>query len=407
MTDSELLDLAARFGTPLYIFDARRAARRVELLRAVLPDRVELCYAIKANPFVLPHIAPLVSRLEVCSPGELAICDACGTDRAAIVVSGVHKDADLMRELVAATEVPGRFTIESRTQLELLHAVAAEAGRRIPALVRLSSGNQFGVDAAEVRAIVEERERYPYLDLRGIQLFSGTQKLSARRVARELERLDALALALEQECGWRAEELEFGPGLPVSYFAGDAFDEDALLAALARAIDGMRFAGSIVLELGRSLVASCGTFLTRVVDTKVNRGQRYAIVDGGIHHLVYFGQSMAMHQPPCHLLAGSDRRMESTGDLASTDPVEAPWNICGSLCSVNDILAKQLPIAGLRAGSVLAFENAGAYCMTEGISLFLSRDLPAVIMLDMAGAPELARAATPTHPLNTPRVPLP
>lgn len=51
MTDSELLDLAARFGTPLYIFDARRAARRVELLRAVLPDRVELCYAIKANPF--------------------------------------------------------------------------------------------------------------------------------------------------------------------------------------------------------------------------------------------------------------------------------------------------------------------------------------------------------------------
>lgn len=104
--------------------------------------------------------------------------------------------------------------------------------------------------------------------------------------------------------------------------------------------------------------------MTRVVDRKTNQSQHYAIVDGGIHQLVYFGQSMAMRRPQVELLQPRDE-----------DGVEN-WNICGSLCTVNDILVKQLPLSRLEVGDVLAFGNAGAYCMTEGISLFLSRDLP-------------------------------
>ena len=160
----------------------------------------------------------------------------------------------------------------------------------------------------------------------------------------------------------------------------------------------MSFHGHIMLELGRSLTASCGTYLTRVVDAKVNAGQRYAIVDGGMHQLVYFGQSMAMKQPCCHLLGADDEN--------SAPADEELWNICGSLCTVNDILAKQLPLSGLEQGSILAFENAGAYCMTEGISLFLSRDLPRVIMVDGHGAPTLVRDGLRTDILNTPLFPI-
>lgn len=69
---------------------------------------------------------------------------------------------------------------------------------------------------------------------------------------------------------------------------------------------------------------------------------------------------------------------------------------------MNDILAKQLPLAGLEPGRIIAFEQVGAYSMTEGISLFLSRDLPAVVIVGIDGAPRLSRAAVPTHPFNTP-----
>ena len=109
-----------------------------------------------------------------------------------------------------------------------------------------------------------------------------------------------------------------------------------------------------------------------------------------MNHLVYYGQSLAMRQPTCALLRGEG---------AKAGEVE-PFNICGSLCSVNDILCKQLELPGLFAGDVLLFENTGAYCMTEGISLFLSRDLPRVCLIDAHGEARLARDFVPTYPLN-------
>ena len=81
---------------------------------------------------------------------------------------------------------------------------------------------------------------------------------------------------------------------------------------------------------------------------------------------------------------------------------EASWNICGALCSMNDILAKQITLPAVQVGDVLCFENTGAYCMTEGISLFLSRELPAVWMRPEYGAPFPIRMPVETYLYNTP-----
>ena len=112
----------------------------------------------------------------------------------------------------------------------------------------------------------------------------------------------------------------------------------------------LRFSGPLVLELGRSIAASCGTYLTRVVDLKRNRGEGYALVDGGIHQLTYYGQAMAMRAPRLRLLPDRPCQEEET------------WTVCGSLCTINDILVKRRPFPALAVGDVLAFENAGAYC---------------------------------------------
>lgn len=392
MTDSELLDLAATYGTPLYIFDERAVHRRVDLIKSACPACTELCFAIKANPFLTPQLSALVPRLEVCSPGELAICDACAVDPSRIVVSGVHKDPAVMAELICAPVLPHRFTVESAAQLEMLNKLAGKCGRTLPVLIRLSSGNQFGVDRDTLRGMIAQKERYPNLVFQGIQFFSGTQKAGARRIVRELNRLDALLEQLADELEWKAAEFEYGPGLPVAYFADDEFDEAELLGALGVALESLRFSGKVILELGRSLVAACGTYLTRIVDTKITRGRRHAIVDGGIHHLVYYGQSMAMRQPPCRILNASGAQGASE-----------IWSVFGSLCTANDILAKQISAPSLEADSIIAFERAGAYGMTEGISLFLSRNLPAVVTVDASGRAHLDRSAVPTHPLNTPR----
>lgn len=392
MHDDELLNLADTFGTPLYVFDARVLRARLARLRAALPQNVELCYAVKANTFIIPLLAHDVERLEACSTGEARICLACGARPGSLVVSGVNKDAAFMDELIGAGTPVGRYTVESRLQFDMLLACAQRHDVRIPLLLRLTSANQFGLDADELVGIVAAHKDDPHLDIWGVQYFSGTQKTSTKRLARELRQVGKMLDRLSQECGFTCRELEFGPGFPVAYFEEEAFDEDAYLAEFAEQLAALPFEGAVILELGRSIAASCGTFLTSVVDAKVNAGARYAIVDGGMNHLVYFGQSLAMRDPKCALLSRPGRIGR---------PLE-PWNVCGSLCSVNDILAKQLPFPGLDMGDVLAFADTGAYCMTEGISLFLSRDLPRVCLVGADGTPRLVRDGVATYPLNSP-----
>lgn len=409
LDDTVLEGLAADFGTPLYVYDLDEVARAAATLRRALPEGVGLCYAAKANAFVLGAVAAAVERVEACSPGELRTCRRLGLPAEGIVVSGVHKDEATVRVALSAPGEGPVVTIESAAQLALVERVARELGVRVRLLLRLSSGNQFGLDAGELGAVAARlcrRDAAAWADPVGVQYFSGTQKVSARRLRREVERLDRLVADLRAETGWEVAELEYGPGLPVAYFEGDDLDEPALLGELSDALGQMRFSGRVTLEVGRRLVASCGTYLTRVVDAKVVRGQRYAIVDGGMNHLTYYGQSMAMRRPPCRLVgAGGSAAGAAAGDKPAPGDDPAPgWNVCGSLCTVNDIIAKQLPLEGLGVGSLLAFGRAGAYCATEGMALFLSRDLPAVALVDGAGA-RLVRGRIPTDQLNAPSHP--
>lgn len=388
MHESELLSLAERFPTPFYLFDGEELERRVAHLRAVLPPDTGLCYAVKANPFLARELGGLVERLEICSPGEYAICRQLGLDPSQYVISGVYKDPQWMEELASREDVEQMIcTVESMAQYQLLCRVAQKYGRHLKLLLRLTSGSQFGLERQEIQEILTHLD--PRMEVRGIQYFSGTQKTSVKRLARELRMLEEFLTSLQDQYGPIAE-LELGPGFPVSYFADDAEQDEEVLVQAAQQLAQLSFTGTLTLELGRSIAASCGTYVTRVVDRKTNQGQNYAIVDGGIHQLVYFGQSMAMRRPQVALLPPR-----------SGDGVEN-WNICGSLCTVNDILVKQLPLSRLEIGDVLAFGRAGAYCMTEGISLFLSRDLPSVLLRRPDGQVLCLRRPVETCTWNTP-----
>ena len=388
MDETFVSSLLSHHATPLYLFDGAVLEQRVAYLRSKLPQGVGLCYAIKANPFLAGYLSPLVERLELCSPGEYRICERQGLPTSQFVVSGVYKTPDFIEDILPYS--PAIFTVESMEQFHLIRRTAQNNGTPVSLLLRLTSGNQFGLEKEEITSILTQYGTEPLLRFKGIQYFSGTQKTSLKRLQRELNTVDEFLKELEALLGRPMEELEFGPGFPVSYYAEDDFQEDAYLEQFAQMLESMAFAGTVTLELGRSLAAHCGTYFTQVVDAKRNHNQNYAIVDGGMHQLVYYGQSMAMKLPPIrHFTSHSPGNVE-------------PWNICGSLCTINDILVKQLPLPSLHVGDVLAFERTGAYCMTEGISLFLSRDLPAVLYRHPDGTVEELRPHFDTYPLNTP-----
>ena len=222
----EMLALAQRFGTPLYVFDGRTLQKRIETLRAALPANVELCYAVKANTFIVDLLAGDIARFEACSEGEARICLEKDPRPGTLVVSGVNKDAAFMEELIAANTPVSRYTVESRAQFDMLLAFARKYDVQIPLLLRLTSGNQFGLDKSDLYGIIAEFADDPHLDIWGIQYFSGTQKTSIKRLARELRQVKKVMGRLEEEYGFVCREVEFGPGFPVLYFDDEEFDEE-------------------------------------------------------------------------------------------------------------------------------------------------------------------------------------
>ena len=386
---------SGQLRTPAYIFDIDILQRRVSYIKSRLPG-IGICYAMKANAFLVSSAKDLVDSFEICSPGEERICRKAGIPACKMVLSGVNKEASDFEDIFRFVKEHADggepiCTVESLQQMKMLEEQAAGVfgqDHTIDVLLRVTSGTQFGMEEEEILTLVRERASYPHLHILGIQVFTGTQK-RLRIIKKEILEADALIARIENECGYKVEMFEFGPGAPVSYFKKDKpVDDEELLRELYESLMSMNFKGRISLEMGRYIAASCGSYITKIMDMKRNHGTNYLICDGGIHQVNYYGQMMAMKLPymlakggevPLPESAPAGRRTASrgtAGDEAASG--RELYDICGSLCTINDVLVKEVPLQHPEVDDILVFMNVGAYSVTEGISLFLSRDLPRV-----------------------------
>ncbi|MGN0328909.1 MAG: diaminopimelate decarboxylase family protein [Lachnospira sp.] len=388
----KISDIANEYGTPLYILDKESLGKRVGEIRDILGSDVTLCFAMKANPFLVDAFKSLDTKYEVCSPGEFAICEREQVDMDKIVLSGVNKEKSDIEHVMDDCGGVGIYTIESINQLELISECAAQRDLEVQVLIRVTSGNQFGLDESDVEYIIKNRAKYPNVHIRGLQCYTGTQKKKFDIIQNELDYLDGLCDRFKEEYGFEAEELEYGPGLPVSYFGEEAYNNNYdMLKQLSSSLEPLKSKYHITLEMGRFLTALCGIYVTGVEDIKVNKGQNYVIIDGGINHVNYYGQAMAMKIPAYSYVKadGTIVKDEYTSILDGTD--DEKWTICGSLCTVADLIVKNLPVGHPDRGDKLIFYNIGAYSITEGIYLFLSRKMPKILAYNQDGTIELYR----------------
>lgn len=387
MNSEALQDIAASFATPAFIFDADEFGRRAKNVKSAIGG-ASLCYSIKANPFLLACLPEEIDRVEVCSPGELAICRRVGVDPSTVVYSGVNKGSE---DIAEAIEYGAELlTAESLRQLGLINVAALAAGKRVRVALRLTSGNQFGMDSENLKRAVAEKGSYEGVDIVAIHYYSGTQKKKLAVVEKELAELEELADILEERFGLSGISLEYGPGLPADYFGDDPEGRDmAVLAEAGAMIAAVAARRSVTVEFGRFLASPCGTYLTAAADIKNNNGENFVICDGGINHLKYYGQTMAMQTPPITLLGDHGEKTED-------------YTLCGSLCTTADILVRKVTLPALSVGDVLAFGRCGAYSVTEGIGLFLSRQLPRIVLHSERGGNRLLRDFYGTDILNSP-----
>ena len=391
MTGMQLKTLAQQVQTPAYVFDLDEFCRRAERVKQAFGEKTGLCFSIKANPFLLAALPDVFDKIEVCSPGELTICEKTGADMSMVIFSGVNKTAaDVER---AMDDHVGVFTAESLLHLQLIQAAAAKRGTRVPVLLRLTAGSQFGMDEQEVLQIIRNRDAYTGIEIVGLHYFSGTQKRKVALIEKELDYLLQFVAQVEQDHGFKLERLEYGTGLAVDYFAADAEElEMARLEAVGAKIREVSDKIDLTVEMGRFFAAPCGYYFTKVMDTKTNMGVNYAIVDGGLNQLKYDGQIQGMQIPKISHIKWQDAAAENM----------EKWTLCGSLCTTADVLTRNAELAGLEMGDVLVFERTGAYSVMEGMAVFLSREMPGVSLYSEVEGLLKVRQMLATDVFNTP-----
>jgi len=366
----------AAAGTPVFVYDPAIVAARVARFRAAFPA-VDLHYAIKANPLPawLDALAPMVDGLDVASGGELEKALAV-KPAGAISFAGPGKRDD---ELAAAIRAGATINLESEGEARRALDAAGRLGivprlavRVNPDVELKGSGmkmggraSPFGVDAERVPALVRSL-RAAGADWRGFHIYAGSQALDAEAIVATQAATLALAERLAEETGWVPPVVNLGGGFGVPYFAGDRpVDVERIGSALTAAIGGSTLtpAGTrFAIELGRWLVAEAGIYLTRVVDVKDSRGERFAVCDGGLNHQLAasgnFGTVVRRNYP----VAVAGRMGEAAAGSVS---------VVGPLCTPLDRLGDQVGLPPVAAGDLVAVFLAGAYGASASPAGFL------------------------------------
>ena len=395
----------SKLHTPAYLFDIDAFCAQINKVKQAW-GKIGLCYSVKANPFLAGKTPETIDYLEVCSPGELEICTKRGVNPEQIIFSGVNKTKESVQR--AMDLAVGLFTAESIRHADLIQESAEAEGAKVKVLLRLSAGSQFGMSEEDLTGIIrqwKDGNAYQNLDLIGIHFFSGTQKKKTADIEKELNRLSAFLETLRKQYQFNVQQVEYGTGLGVEYFLpskakdGESKEpslliekDDQLLEEVAPILKDFAEKWPLTIEMGRYFAAGCGSYVTEVIDTKTVHDIHYVICDGGINQVKYQGQAMGMQQPVITALPSAEK--------AEPNTEQQPYTICGSLCTTADILARGVLLPPLSIGDKLVFEKTGAYSVTEGLALFLSRELPAVYIKEGEKL-TLVRDVTQIYELNS------
>lgn len=370
--------------TPLFLYDRGLIARRIEALRAALPPRVHLHYAIKANPMpeLVRFIAPLVDGLDIASGGELEVALAAGAAPHTISFAGPGKrDAELARAVEAGIVV----NLESESEMRRLARLVEAAGTQARVAVRVNpdfelkgsgmrmggGAKPFGVDAERVPAMLAEIAELG-LSFEGFHIFSGSQNLSAAALIETQDKTFALAAELARAAPCPPRFVNIGGGFGIPYAPADKpLDLDAVGLALSERLARLEpelTGAEIIIELGRYIVGEAGVYLTRVIDRKVSHGEVFIVTDGGLHHQLAasgnFGQVIRRNYPVAVATRFSSAAVETA-------------TVVGCLCTPLDRLADKLPLPFVEPNDLIAVFLAGAYGLTASPTRFLGHPEPA------------------------------
>lgn len=350
--------------TPFYYYDTDllehtlREARR----EAAKYDGFKIHYAVKAN--FNSRLLQIIQRAGIgadcVSGGEVQAALSAGIPADKIVFAGVGKtDKEISASLDAGIYC---FNIESLPEAEAVETLAAERGVNASVAIRVNPNvgahthanittglaeNKFGVNYEQLDAVIDAVEAMPHLNLIGLHFHIGSQILVMDDFIALCGRINELQTMLHEKRGMILPDINVGGGLGIRYDAPDEFsvpDFARYFATYAKHLN--LFPGqNLHFELGRSLVAQCGSLITRVTYVKHGTCKHFVIVDAGMNDLVRPALYDAYH------------KIENLSSQLSDEV----YDVVGPVCESSDVFCKDRKLPGTKRGDILAIRSAGAY----------------------------------------------
>ena len=350
-------------STPFYYYDLNLLQRTLEEVRRQLKEldwpAAQVHYAIKANhnPVLLNHIARFGFGADCVSGGEVQAALQAGFAPETIFYAGVGK-ADWEIDLGLDAGI-GRFNVESQAELEVLSERAAAKGKVAPVSLRVNpdvaahthkmittgrAENKFGIHYSVLEEVIRRAQSLPNIEFVGLHYHIGSQILDLGDFKALCHRNNQIVKELQAH-GIKIKDINVGGGLGIEYNHPNRFLMADFAGYFRTYSDELNTNLPIHFELGRSIVAPCGSLISRVLYVKDGLERHFAILDAGMNDLLRPALYHAQH------------RIEN---LTSEEEME-PYDVVGPVCESSDVFGEHVMLNKCRRGDLVAIRSAGAY----------------------------------------------
>lgn len=367
-----------RESTPFYYYDLRLLDETIDAIKTScnLPD-YKMHYAVKANanPEILKRIAAAGFGADTVSIGEVKAAVAAGFPASKIVFAGVGKTDDEIRDALECGV--GCFNVESEAELEVIAEIAGHVGKKAPVALRVNpeidahthhyittglAENKFGIALTMLDKLIDDCLSSEWIDFRGFHFHIGSQVTDLEPFRILCHRINSLQ---EKYPNLSITTINVGGGLGIDYDDPDKnpIPDFQTYFNIFKENLKLRPGQELHFELGRAVVAQCGSLICRVVYVKQGLGKKFVILDGGMTALI----RPALYQAH-HLIQNITSNSESA----------EIYDVVGPICESSDVFGTEERLPVTHRGDLIALRSAGAYGETMA-SGYNCRPLPGTL----------------------------
>lgn len=355
------LDRMRAETTPFYYYDVKLLDATIDAVKqsSSFPG-FHVHYAVKANsnPEILKRIAASGLGADTVSIGEIKAAIDAGFPAPKIVFAGVGKTDE---EIAAALEYEiGCFNAESEPEISAIEAIAKNLGKKAPVALRVNpeidahthhyittglAENKFGIAMSMLPKAIELCVKSEWIDFKGLHFHIGSQVTDLTPFKILCERINDLQ---DKYTGLQISSINVGGGLGIDYDDPDGHPIPDFKEYFKIFHENLKLrpGQQVHFELGRAIVAQCGSLITRVTYVKEGVDKKFIIVDGGMTALIRPALYQAHHK---------------IENLTSTSPEEERYDVVGPICESSDTFGTDELLPLTKRGDLIAMRSAGAY----------------------------------------------